>query len=143
LQTLAIVMALAVVAFLILYFMGRTTIQALFERGQFDAAAGALTYQVLLTYAIALPAYVGTEVLTRGLIALRDTRTPLFTNAVQLGGRALLMALWIQPLGVVAIPAALAVTATAEMLIQGVVLLLRLRARTGVLQTQKKPASVS
>jgi putative peptidoglycan lipid II flippase len=142
LMALGIVMALAVVAFLLLYFMGRMTIQVLFERGQFDAAAGALTYQVLLAYAIVLPAYVGTEVLTRGLIALRDTRTPLFTNAVQLGGRALLMTLWIQPFGVVAIPAALAVTATAEMLIQAVVLLLRLRSRIGgVSQVGKKAAS--
>jgi hypothetical protein len=30
---------------------------------------------VLTTYAIALPAYVATELITRGLIALRDTRT--------------------------------------------------------------------
>jgi putative peptidoglycan lipid II flippase len=142
LQALGIVMVLAVLAFLLLFLMGRMTIQVLFERGQFDAAAGGLTYEVLLAYAVALPAYVGTEVLTRGLIALRDTRTPLLTNTVQLAGRALLMVLWVQRLGVVAIPAALAVTATGEMLIQGIVLLLRLRSRiASVLRLGKKPAS--
>ena len=39
---------------------------------QLTAAAGDLTYQVLLAYAVALPAFVATEVITRGLIALRD-----------------------------------------------------------------------
>jgi putative peptidoglycan lipid II flippase len=141
LQALGAVMVLAVLALLLLFFMGRMTIRVLFERGQFDAAAGGLTYQVLLAYAIALPAYVGTEVLTRGLIALRDTRTPLLTNTVQLAGRALLIVLWLPRLGVVAVPAALAVTATGELLIQGIVLLMRLRSRiAGVLRFGKKAA---
>jgi putative peptidoglycan lipid II flippase len=132
---------LAVLAFLALWLLGRVTIQVLFERGQFDAAAGQLTYAVLLVYAVALPAYVGTEVLTRGLIALRDTRTPLITNSLQLAGRGLLMALWVPRFGVVAIPAALAVTATAETLVQGVVLLLRLRSRAaGLPRLGEQPA---
>jgi len=38
--------------------------------------------------AAALPAYVGSEVVTRGLIALRDTRTPLLTNSAVLAARA-------------------------------------------------------
>jgi hypothetical protein len=110
-------MVLAVHAFLLLFLMGRMTIQVLFERGQCDAAAGGLTYEVLLAYAV-------------------------LTNTVQLAGRALLMVLWVQRLGVVAIPAALAVTATGEMLIQGIVLLLRLRSRiASVLRLGKKPAS--
>lgn len=129
LLTFGAVTLLAVAAFVALYLLGRVTIQVLFERGQFDAAAGELTYSVLLVYAVALPAYVGTEVLSRGLIALRNTRTPLLTNTFQLAGRALLMFLWLPSLGVIAIPAALAVTAAAETLIQGVVLLLQLRSR--------------
>jgi hypothetical protein len=44
-------------------------------------------------------------------------------------------------LGVVAVPAALAVTATGELLIQGIVLLMRLRSRiAGVLRFGKKAA---
>ena len=64
-----------------------------FEHGKFHHAAGALTYDVLRPYAFGLPAYVATEVVARGLIALRDTRTPLVTNSLQLMGRAALMAL--------------------------------------------------
>ena len=109
--------------------LGRTIIQLLFERGKFDAAAGALTYQVLVAYAIALPAYVATEVITRALIALDDTRTPLATNSAQIAGRALMLSLLIGPLGVIAIPVTFAVTAALETLILGTVLMFKLRAR--------------
>ena len=61
-----------------------------------------------------LPAYVGTEVVTRGLIALRDTRTPLLTNSAQLAGRAAMMSLLIGSRGVLAVPLSLAVTASLE-----------------------------
>jgi putative peptidoglycan lipid II flippase len=65
-------------------------------------------YDYLMVYAVALPAYVGTEVITRGLIALRDTRTPLMTNLFQLTARAVIMALFVAQFGVLAIPTALA-----------------------------------
>lgn len=123
----AIGLALAAVAALLL--LGRLTIRILFERGAFDAAAGDLTYQVLVVYAIALPAYVATEVVTRGLIALRDTRTPLLTNTGQLIGRIILIAVFIRPLGVVAVPAAFAVTSTLETLALGGVLWRKLNRR--------------
>src|SRR6185436_12005684 len=106
LRSLGAVVALALPALLGLIFLGRTVIHILFEHGKFDAAAGALTYQVLVAYAVALPFYVATEVITRGLIALDDTRTPLATNTAQIAGRALLLATLIAPLGVLAIPIA-------------------------------------
>jgi len=112
--------------------LGRTIVHILFERGRFDAAAGALTYQVLVAYAVALPAYVATEVITRGLIALDDTRTPLFTNTPQPAGRAALLALLIGQVGILAIPIAFAITATAETLLLGIVLLRKLRRRRRV-----------
>jgi putative peptidoglycan lipid II flippase len=86
---------------------------------------------VLALYALGLPAYIATELVARGLIALRDTRTPLMTNAVQLAGRAAVIALLIGELGVLAIPIAFAVTATLETLALGTVLLLKLRRRMG------------
>jgi putative peptidoglycan lipid II flippase len=129
LQSLGAAIALAIPALLALIFLGRPTIRLIFERGQFDAAAGELTYTVLIAYAVALPAYVGTEVITRGLIALRDTRTPLLTNIGQLIGRAIIMALFIGQFGVVTIPAALAVTATLETITLGLVLLFKVRSR--------------
>jgi putative peptidoglycan lipid II flippase len=123
----AIALALAAVGALLL--LGRPTIRILFERGAFDATAGDLTYRVLVVYAVALPAYVATEVITRGLIALRDTRTPLMTNTGQLIGRIVLIVLLIQPLGVIAIPAAFAITSTLETLTLGGALWLKLRRR--------------
>ena len=132
LRSLGAVGALALPALLGLVLLGRTIVHILFERGRFDAAAGALTYQVLVAYAVALPAYVATEVITRGLIALDDTRTPLFTNTLQIAGRAALLALLIGQVGILAIPIAFAITATAETLLLGIVLLRKLRRRRRV-----------
>jgi putative peptidoglycan lipid II flippase len=131
-QSLGAAIGLAIPAVVALLVLGRPTIRILFERGKFTAAAGDLTYQVLIVYAVALPAYVGTEVITRGLIALRDTRTPLMTNVFQLTGRIVIMALFVAQFGALAIPAALAVTATLETLMLGSVLLVKLRQRTRV-----------
>jgi putative peptidoglycan lipid II flippase len=127
LASLAAAVALALPALLSLVFLGRTVVRVLFEHGEFDIAAGDVTYDVLLVYAIALPAYVATEVVTRGLIAMRDTRTPLITNAIQLTGRAVIIALLLDRSGVVAIPAAFAITATTETVLLSVVLFLKLR----------------
>jgi len=126
-QSLGLVIALALPALLGLIALGRPVIRMLFEHGKFDASAGSLTYDVLIVYAVALPAYVATEVITRGLIALRDTRTPLFTNTVQLIARAAIIAVLLGEVGVVAIPIAFAATAAAEAVVLGVMLLLKLR----------------
>ena len=125
-------MGLALGAVVGLLLLGRPVIRFLFERGAFDAAAGDLTYRVLVIYAVALPAYVATEVITRGLIALRDTRTPLLTNTGQLISRIILISLLIQPWGVVAIPAAFAITSTLETLALGGVLWRKLNRRITV-----------
>lgn len=126
-RTLGVAVALAGPALIALVLLGRPTIALLFERGRFTAAAGDLTYQVLLAYAVALPAFVATEVITRGLIALRDTQTPLLTNILQMAGRVAFLALLVGQLGAVAIPLALAITATAETLILATVLFVKLR----------------
>ena len=84
---------------------------------------------MLKVYAVALPAYVGTEVVIRGLIALRDTRTPLLTNSAVLAARALMMTLLVGTMGVLAIPLSLAVTALVETLVLLSVLLLKIRRR--------------
>jgi hypothetical protein len=119
---------LALPALAALLLLGRRVIALIFERGRFDAAAGDLTFTLLAVYPVALPFYVATEVLTRGLTALRDTRTPLATNTVQIIGRAALLVLLVPRLGVVAIPLAFALTSALEALVR---LLLR-RHRRGV-----------
>lgn len=49
----------------------------LFERGAFDAAAGAASAQALVAYAAGLPAYVMIKVLGPGFFAREDTATPV------------------------------------------------------------------
>jgi putative peptidoglycan lipid II flippase len=133
----AIGLALPAVGALLL--LGRPTIRILFERGEFTSAAGDLTFNVLVAYAIALPAYVATEVITRGLISLRDTRTPLFTNSGQLVARILLISVLLPRMDVVAIPAAFAISATLETFMLATVLFLKLRRKSG---SQDVPAPV-
>jgi putative peptidoglycan lipid II flippase len=129
LRSLGIVVILAIPALLGLLVLGHPVIRILFEHGKYNAADASLTYDVLAPYVVALPAYVGTEVLARGLIALRDTRTPLLTNSVQLIGRAVIMAALLGSLGVRAIPIAFAVMGAIEMVLLGAVLLVKLQRR--------------
>ena len=129
LRSLAAAIGLAVPALLGLILLGRPVIEILFERGKFDAVAGDLTNSVLTVYALGLPAYVATELVTRGLIALRDTRTPLVTNTLQLIGRAALMAALIPQIGIIAVPTAFAITAGVETILLTTALLIKLRRR--------------
>jgi putative peptidoglycan lipid II flippase len=135
LRSLGTSIGLALPAIGALLLLGRPTIRILFERGEFTSAAGDLTFSVLIAYAIALPAYVATEVITRGLISLRDTRTPLFTNSGQLIARIVLISILLPSLDVVAIPATFAISATLETLILAAVLFLKLRSRLQAEQT--------
>lgn len=130
LVSLGAVVVLALPALLSLVVLGKPMIEAVFQHGKFDASAGELTAKILTAYAIALPAYVATEVITRGLIALHDTRTPLATNTVQLAGRALIISLLISDKGAVAIPIAFAVSASIETVILGTVLAAKLLRRS-------------
>lgn len=126
---LGVACTLSLVAMATIYFAGRTVIHVLFERGEFTAAAGEVTFQVLLIYALGLPIHIGTEILTRGLISMRDTRTPLFTNIGQLISRAAIMWFAIEPLGLFAIPVALISSSTLETIALGIVLSTKLQRR--------------
>jgi len=139
LRSLGASIALALPAVGALLLLGRPTIRILFEHGEFTSMAGDLTFRVLVAYAIALPAYVATEVITRGLISLRDTRTPLFTNSGQLILRIVLISVLLGSMDVVAIPAAFAISATIETLILATVLFLKLRSRS---QLEQDAASI-
>jgi putative peptidoglycan lipid II flippase len=139
LRTLGAAIALALPSVVALLLLGRPTIRILFEHGEFTSAAGDLTFRVLVAYAVALPAYVATEVITRGLISLRDTRTPLFTNSGQLIVRIVLISILLGTMGVVAIPTAFAISATAETLTLATVLFLKLRSKT---QSQQSATNI-
>lgn len=128
-QVLTVVCSLSLLAFVTIYFLGRTVISVLFERGAFDAAAGDATYSALLLYALGLPSHITTEIVSRGLIALRDTRTPLFTNIGQLIGRATLMAIFVPRIGLYAIPLAFVISSTLETIALSIILTRKLRRR--------------
>lgn len=117
-RTLAAALAIAcggaALAAAALIALGRPLIRLLYERGQFDAAAGDLTYAMLAAYSLGLPAYVATELLSRALVARADTRTPLIVNVAQLAARIALIVALIGPLGALAIPVAFAVSSTLE-----------------------------
>lgn len=115
-------LVLSVPATIGLALLARPTVKILFEHGEFDSAAGALTSRVIVLYAVGLPAYALTEVLTRSLVALRDTRTPLVTNVIQLALRAAIAFAFLGALGVEVIPVAFALSSYVEVVILGIVL---------------------
>ena len=129
LLVLGIACSLSLVAMGSIYWLGRDLIRILFEHGEFTADAGDQTYRVLVIYALGLPIHIGTEILSRGLIALRDTRTPLFTNIGQLISRATIMSYLIGEIGLFAIPIAFIASSTLETIALGTVYLFKLHRR--------------
>ncbi|MGA7670784.1 MAG: murein biosynthesis integral membrane protein MurJ [Nitrolancea sp.] len=129
LWSIGAVVALAIPALIGLGLFGRILIRLLFEHGKFSAAAGTATYHVLLIYVLSLPFAVATELVTRGLISLRDTRTPLLTNTLQLAGRVAITAALLDRYGVEAIPTAYAVSAAIETVLLTAILLPRIQRR--------------
>lgn len=126
---LAISVGLSLVASGAFVMFGRLAISVIFEWGRFDVRSGDLTYAILVAYALGLPAYIATEMLGRGLIALQDTRTPLITNCIQLTSRVGMIIFGLPTLDILAIPFAFAVSSALETLLLGVVLFARIRAR--------------
>jgi putative peptidoglycan lipid II flippase len=143
-RAMTVAVLLAAPATVALIMLGRQTIHVLFEHGRFDVAAGSLTYSALATYALGLPAYVALEVVIRGLLALRDTRVPLLADMAQLIGRAVIVVILIQRVGVLAVPAAYGLSAAVETMILGAMLLRRIRhfARASLITEEKEVATL-
>jgi putative peptidoglycan lipid II flippase len=106
--------AIGVPVFLLL---GRPLVTMLFEHGAYTRQDGDLTYALVVAFAWGLPFHALTEVVTRGLLALRDTRTPLVTNVIQLILRGTAMWLLIEPWGLTVVPWSLTITAAGECVI--------------------------
>jgi putative peptidoglycan lipid II flippase len=121
-QTLLAVVALSIPVALGLVVLARPVVRILFEHGEFDADATRLTARLVLLYAIGLPTYIATEVLTRSLIALHDTRTPLLTNTGQLAIRVVVIAALFNRYGVEAIPVSYVISSAIEVLVLLIVL---------------------
>jgi putative peptidoglycan lipid II flippase len=113
-RTLLAACGLSALASLALVALGRPMIRLVLERGAFDAAAGDLTYQMLVAYSLGLPAYVATEVLARALLSRLDMRTPLLTNLLQLTMRVALLAPLIGSVGPILVPLSFAASSAVE-----------------------------
>ncbi len=83
-QTLRIMLALAMPAMVGLIVLGRPIIQVIFERGQFSPESTTEVYQSLQFWALALLAHSALEVVNRLFYAQKDTITPLLSSIVSM-----------------------------------------------------------
>lgn len=124
---------LSIPASLCLYFFGKTAIRIFFQHGAFTAHSTALTYTSLIGYALALPGITAVSLLVLCFYAMKDARTPLFTNlgilAVHIGSLILLVKIFTGQYAILAISLTSAVAGTAEAILLCLILFLRLRAR--------------
>ena len=124
---------LSVVAAIFLYAFGKPTIHLLFQYGAFSAHATALTSLALIGYAIGLPGQTLTILLALCFYSLKDVRTPLFANifglAVQIGCSLLLLRVLKGTNSILALPVAASISGTAQGLLLGLFLYVRLKAK--------------
>ena len=148
LKVMGAAIALAVPSALLLWLFGKPIIRLLFQHGAFTAHASALTNLALLGYAVGLPGIIGGELIAGGFFALKDTRTPLFTNMFALATRYGLIVFLLRVLHgtyiILAIPLALSGAATAEAVLMCTILLVRLRQKVkrdqGMVRLQRRRA---
>jgi putative peptidoglycan lipid II flippase len=120
-RTTALAVGLTLPVIGLTWWLGRWGIQIVLERGAFDAAAGDRVFVIWQWYVLGLPAFVLTELLSRMLNAMRDTRTPLLTNTAQLGAKWGWLASWGQAGTGLAVPIAHIVTCYAETVVLAMV----------------------
>lgn len=122
---------LSVPAALALYFLGKPAIYIFFQHGAFTAHSSTLTSTALLGYAISLPAVTADMLLILCFYALKDARTPLFTNIGMLVLHVALLAILVKvftgPQAILGILLTTAVTGTAEAVLLCLILFLQLR----------------
>jgi putative peptidoglycan lipid II flippase len=113
--------------------LGKPLIHLLFQHGAFGLHSTDLTYLALVGYLVGLPGQVAGDLISRGFYALKDARTPLFTNLFSLlvhtGLIIFLLKLLAGASALIAIPLAASGAVTAEALLLALLLFLRLRSK--------------
>ena len=104
-------LVLALPAAVALFVIPVPLIQALFERGEFDAGDTAQTAGVLMGYAIGLPAYIAIKVFSTAHWARQDTMTPVKISVIATVLNIALSIALIQVMGVAGIALATGLTA--------------------------------
>ncbi len=102
-------------------------VQALYERGNFDATSTNLVTAPLAWFAIGLVGYGITEILTRVFFATRDTMTPVMTGLLTIVLNIILCALFVGSMSQSGLALSLSATTGAE----AIILMLFLRHRIG------------
>ncbi len=146
LKVMGAAIVLAIPSAFLLGLLGKPIIRLLFQHGAFTAHASTLTNLAVIGYAIGLPGIIAGELIAGGFFALKDTRTPLFTNMFALAMRYGLIVFLLRVLHgiyiILAIPLALSGAATAEAVLMCTILLLRLRQKVskdqGMLRLQQR-----
>jgi putative peptidoglycan lipid II flippase len=120
-------LALTLPAAVALVVLAAPIISVLFERGAFDARAGAETAMVLRAYAFGLVAFVLVKALTPAFFARGDTRTPVLVGlaAVATNLALNLAFLWSGALGAAGIALATAIAAWLNVALLGGLLMRR------------------
>jgi putative peptidoglycan lipid II flippase len=133
LRVMGVSILLTVPAAIVLAVLGKPTILLLFQHGAFNQHSSDLTNLALLGYAIALPGVAAGMLLANGFFALKDAFTPLCTNTFALVARVgllmVLPTLFHGEMIILAVPLALAGSATAEAVLMSLLLLWRLLRR--------------
>jgi putative peptidoglycan lipid II flippase len=73
-------------------------VRLVYERGAFTGASTALTGDVVLFYALGLPAFTLSVVISYAFYSVQDTRTPVWAGLVRLGLKLLLSVALVRPL---------------------------------------------
>lgn len=137
-KIVGVVALLSVLAAILLYLLGKPAIRILFQYGAFSEHASALTHLALLGYAVGLPGQAVSLLIIVCFYAIKDVRTPLFTNIVALGLQIGLSLLLLKTLkgtyAILGLPLAASLTGTIQALLLCLILFVRLRARV---QTDK------
>jgi putative peptidoglycan lipid II flippase len=106
---------------------GKLIIKVFFERGAFDAHAGAMTFEALLGYSIGLWAFSGIRILASAFYAFQDTRTPVKIATVALAANVLFSLLLMGPLKHGGLALALSLASALQFALLAYALKLRLR----------------
>ena len=127
---------LSILASILLYLFGKPLIHLLYQHGAFNKHSSSVTGTALMGYAFALPGLALVELLGLSFYALKDAKTPLFTDVTALAVRWSLLVLLLHLLSgshaILAIPLSSVGSGTLESLLLGSLLFVRLRTKVNL-----------
>ena len=98
-EGIVIILLIAIPFTLGAMFFAKPVVQAIYERGTFDAESTVMTATALFFYAIGLVFYTLQPLLVRGYYSLKDTKTPIYAALASIGVNLVLNFAFFQLLG--------------------------------------------